>query len=89
MHCDVCHGMGAVLRATFPTAKPQPRPCTACGGSGIAHCCEGERPIYQATGSHAEGRQTVDRPHTSTADCWCHPTEHPTTPGLWIHNRVN
>ena len=20
------------------------RPCTECGGSGIVHCCEGERP---------------------------------------------
>ena len=28
MHCDVCHGMGTVLRVTFPTGWPQPRPCT-------------------------------------------------------------
>jgi hypothetical protein len=44
MHCDVCWGMGVVLRTSFPSGEPQPRPCTACGGSGLAHCCEGERP---------------------------------------------
>lgn len=61
MHCDVCWGMGVVLRTSFPSGEPQPRPCTACGGSGLAHCCEGERPDVRT-------RLPYDRPANGRED---------------------
>ena len=48
MRCDTCQGSGKiedVVRHTdqAPTNSlaPAPLPCPDCGGSGIAHCCEG------------------------------------------------
>jgi hypothetical protein len=37
--CEACHGDGFTLVAGMVV------PCGECGGSGIAHCCEGERPV--------------------------------------------
>lgn len=51
--------------------------CTECGGTGIAHCCEGER-VQPHTW----------REHISSPDCWCHPVEDHVTPGLWIHKQL-
>lgn len=44
MQCETCLGTGTVLLRTWPGAALQPYPCGDCGGSGLAHCCEGERP---------------------------------------------
>jgi hypothetical protein len=33
-----------VLLRTWPGGALQPYPCWVCGGSGLSHCCEGERP---------------------------------------------
>ena len=57
MICETCHGSGKVMRNALPVfgvipgdpdKPPRPvsiwEPCTACGGWGITHCCEGERP---------------------------------------------
>ena len=35
MLCAYCHGKRLVVR------DGQPFPCEACGGLGVAHCCEG------------------------------------------------
>jgi hypothetical protein len=37
MICPACHGTGK------RPDDAQQRPCSDCGGSGFAHCCEGER----------------------------------------------
>jgi len=42
MRCEVCHGLGKLKRAL--QAEPESEielPCSDCGGSGIAHCCDG------------------------------------------------
>jgi hypothetical protein len=44
MKCEACHGRGVVLRRSYPGNELFPYPCEICGGSGLAHCCEGERP---------------------------------------------
>jgi hypothetical protein len=44
MQCEDCLGTGTVLLRTWPGGALQPYPCWVCGGSGLAHCCEGERP---------------------------------------------
>lgn len=94
MHCDVCHGMGTTLYISFPSGEPMPRPCRACNGSGLAHCCEGERPDADAALREltAETERLglypwSTREHTASPDCWCNPTEDPLAPGLFIHNR--
>lgn len=53
--------------------KPVFGVCPECGGTGVAHCCEGER-------------VQPFREHISSPDCWCNPVEDHITPGLWIHN---
>lgn len=35
MRCETCQGEGKV--------GPLPIPCGDCGGTGFAHCCEGDR----------------------------------------------
>lgn len=35
MRCETCRGEGKV--------GPLPIPCGDCGGTGFAHCCEGDR----------------------------------------------
>lgn len=54
MRCERCNGTGresnparneCALMGVHEQFLPAPyRPCLDCGGSGIAHCCEGERP---------------------------------------------
>jgi hypothetical protein len=39
--CECCHGTGRIL-ASICGDPPYPYPCPNCGGTGIAHCCEGE-----------------------------------------------
>jgi hypothetical protein len=47
MICERCHGAGVMPEGTskysevLPPALPLP--CDECGGSGVAHCCEGLR----------------------------------------------
>jgi DnaJ-class molecular chaperone len=50
MRCPDCHGTGSVFEYVVNN-RPEYRleftrviPCPACDGSGLAHCCEGERP---------------------------------------------
>jgi len=75
MICERCHGKGY----PYPPRPGKPDdvrfPCPDCGGSGITHCCEGERP-------------NQPRAHISSPDCWCGPVEDHLCPGLWIHNGV-
>ena len=43
MRCDKCHGTGVELHHV-PKVNPMflvQMPCPVCGGSGIAHCCDG------------------------------------------------
>lgn len=60
MRCEACQGTGRVKAPSYPVPPPDrdhsiglsiaPRfPCPTCGGSGIAHCCEGEREQPWAT----------------------------------------
>ena len=81
MRCDRCHGTG-----TVPAIYGQlVRPCPDCGGTGITHCCEGERPDNGPPASvHPAFRE-----HVSSPDCWCGPTQDLVEPTLWIHNQVN
>lgn len=57
MICEACHGEGIMWADSIPAfgvmpgdpdrpdkARPLQWPCEACGGTGFAHCCEGERP---------------------------------------------
>ncbi len=58
MRCAACQGTGRQIRTIAATVKADARlakaaalrpplqfnvPCDACGGTGFAHCCEGER----------------------------------------------
>lgn len=49
MRCEACHGSGHLAVATRAWTLPgAPRilidqPCTTCNGSGVSHCCEGDR----------------------------------------------
>ena len=38
MRCEACQGSGMT-----PRSGSGPRPCAACGGCGIGHCCDGDR----------------------------------------------
>jgi len=44
MRCERCRGDGWLL-VPAPTkfGLPEEVPCPECGGSGIAHCCEGDQ----------------------------------------------
>jgi len=57
MICDRCHGRGSIRRPVYVRVLlPDPQPkgplqwreekvvCLDCMGSGVLHCCEGERP---------------------------------------------
>jgi hypothetical protein len=52
MRCEDCHGEGrhVVIMREFVGRDGNcwrdelVYPCESCGGSGVAHCCEGERP---------------------------------------------
>ena len=57
MRCETCHGKGWVFVDHQPVVGVMPgdpdrpphyyslkQPCPDCGGCGITHCCEGERP---------------------------------------------
>lgn len=55
MRCESCHGDGLWYRpgkaeVVTPSGHKEvvlvewKEPCPMCDGSGIAHCCEGERP---------------------------------------------
>lgn len=48
MICDRCHGSGMLDETYLLPVTRDPRKynvtCPDCGGSGITHCCEGERP---------------------------------------------
>lgn len=49
MRCENCFGWGWVVKTThfFPRdrgVRADRVPCPDCGGSGVSHCCEGERP---------------------------------------------
>jgi len=54
MRCEECKGEGMVWRDSLPATGIMPGdpehsppgfslkvPCGACGGSGVAHCCDG------------------------------------------------
>lgn len=54
MRCEACHGIGLIeVPAECATDcadeycpyvhVPYTEPCPACGGSGVSHCCEGDR----------------------------------------------
>lgn len=59
MRCPPCHGTGKI--------GPNPVPCDDCGGTGIVHCCEGERPNPPAVPQHPLVA------HIASRDCWCKP----------------
>lgn len=42
MRCETCQGTGK--RRELSSAFHRYLACGDCGGSGIAHCCDGERP---------------------------------------------
>jgi DnaJ-class molecular chaperone len=49
MICETCHGSGVVRKRErlipgTDLVEVRVEPCPDCGGSGRAHCCEGERP---------------------------------------------
>jgi DnaJ-class molecular chaperone len=50
MRCERCQGSDhvVIVRATETGEWMQTeliaQPCPECNGSGVAHCCEGERP---------------------------------------------
>jgi hypothetical protein len=48
MICPECHGSGKRAPANTTDASlpagGDALPCPECGGCGIVHCCEGERP---------------------------------------------
>lgn len=60
MRCEACGGVGKKLVdrivveqrpwGELGTHVSQLEPCAACAGSGIAHCCEGEREQPEAQG---------------------------------------
>jgi DnaJ-class molecular chaperone len=54
MRCDHCHGTGGVNRVVHQEGRivVELTPCPECGGSGVAHCCEGAR--EQPDGESAE-----------------------------------
>ena len=60
MRCETCRGTG---RLVVPLKiAPELRgfvtePCRDCGGSGWAHCCEGERPDCATPSPPAEGER--------------------------------
>lgn len=53
MKCDQCDGFGLLadtpeqppwpMRDSDGAADARPVPCPRCGGTGISHCCEGDR----------------------------------------------
>jgi len=48
MICNECRGSGVVVQNVFDGATKTMhsrfvRYCITCGGSGIAHCCDGDR----------------------------------------------
>jgi hypothetical protein len=55
MKCDQCDGHGLLAevegRPPWPvwearergSAAARPVPCPRCGGTGVSHCCEGDR----------------------------------------------
>jgi len=43
MICETCHGRRFIERRAAGEC-PVEEPCPDCGGFGIVHCCEGERP---------------------------------------------
>jgi DnaJ-class molecular chaperone len=70
MRCPDCHGIGYVLRRSFPGNELFPYPCETCGGCGFSHCCQGEN-VDRATPSPTPAgyRQTCGRHRPS------HPAE--------------
>jgi hypothetical protein len=52
MQCEDCLGTGTVLVRVWPGGALQPYPCWVCGGTGLSHCCEGERPGNTARREH-------------------------------------
>jgi hypothetical protein len=69
MRCEHCHGRGY----SYPPRPGKPDdvrfPCPDCGGSGWAHCCEGERPME----------------HIASPECWCGPVQDTEEPNVWVH----
>jgi hypothetical protein len=56
MKCDQCDGFGMLAdaadrppwpvwesRRATPVTPAAPIPCPRCGGTGVSHCCEGDR----------------------------------------------
>lgn len=46
MICETCHGAGYLPARVLDNQRRGAwvkLPCTDCGGSGIVHCCEGDR----------------------------------------------
>jgi hypothetical protein len=48
MQCDTCKDSGNPGYVVHPPADPNGRtfyfvPCPDCGGTGVAHCCDGLR----------------------------------------------
>lgn len=67
MICERCHGDGKIVRLTRFTETLEDgititgtdceiSPCPDCGGTGITHCCEGERPDCAAAPSESEAK---------------------------------
>ncbi len=47
MRCPICHGTGRLTYQMFDRIGRVDHvytqlPCSTCGGSGVAHCCDGE-----------------------------------------------
>lgn len=89
MQCETCHGSGSV--------GPLPVPCADCGGSGVAHCCDGlqdqrhpgdETPDWPARLVRME-RQVVGHGRECADDC-VHPDHgHSRTFGDLALRRIN
>ena len=58
MRCETCHGLGKLTYDEHPAPKPTQFgsvfPCPDCGGSGVAHCCDGLTSCNDTTGSYGD-----------------------------------
>ena len=64
MRCETCFGIGETLidREGQPVNRLRDAammiPCPDCGGSGLAHCCEGDSACNQTEAPDGPPRET-------------------------------